>query len=226
MNKKTVYIDMDGVIVNFQTGIDRLSAEVRAQFPNDKNIDEAEGIFGLMDPFEGAVEAVVKLANSDKLDVFILSTAPWRNPSAWSDKLAWIQDHFGEDEDSPLYKRVILSHRKDLNQGDFLIDDRKKNGAEDFGGLHIHFGEANEKEQRDGSFPDWDSVLKYFRDQDLLDDRWDDILEWVDVSEDSDGFQIEDDVEKHYWRGYNLGYRGKTLDDYVNRHLSGSGEEK
>ena len=127
MNKKTVYIDMDGVIVNFQTGIDRLSAEVRAQFPNDKNIDEAEGIFGLMDPFEGAVEAVVKLANSDKLDVFILSTAPWRNPSACSDKLAWIQDHFGEDEDSPLYKRVILSHRKDLNQGDFLIDDRKKN---------------------------------------------------------------------------------------------------
>ncbi|MFN6315049.1 MAG: 5' nucleotidase, NT5C type [Rhodoluna sp.] len=169
MNKKTVYIDMDGVIVNFQTGIDRLSAEVRAQFPNDKNIDEAEGIFGLMDPFEGAVEAVKKLAASEKLDVFILSTAPWRNPSAWSDKIEWVHKHFGIEEDSPLYKRVILSHRKDLNKGEFLIDDRKKSGAADFDGLHIHFGDVSEEEGRDGSYPNWYSVIDYFEEQGLLD---------------------------------------------------------
>lgn len=169
MDKKTVYIDMDGVIVNFQTGIDRLPDEVRARFPGDKNIDEAEGIFALMDPFDGAIEAVKKLAASEKLDVFILSTAPWLNPSAWADKIKWIHTHFGLEKDSPLYKRVILSHRKDLNKGDYLIDDRKKNGAQGFDGLHIHFGDINEKEERDGSYPNWDSVIAYFEEQGLLD---------------------------------------------------------
>lgn len=219
MDKKTVYIDMDGVIVNFQSGIDRLPEEVRAQFPGDKNIDEAEGIFGLMDPFDDALEAVMRLADSEKLDVFILSTAPWLNPSAWSDKIAWIHKHFGEDEDSPLYKRVILTHRKDLNKGDFLIDDRKKNGAGEFEGIHIHFGDVNEKEQRDGSFPDWDSVLEFFREQDLLDDDAHEILDWVSSDNSSDPFQAEDDVEKYYYRGYNLGYRGKVLNDWVDRQL-------
>ena len=37
--------------------------------------------------------------------------------------------------------------------GDYLIDDRLRNGAEKFNGEHIHFG--TEK------FPDWNSVLKY-----------------------------------------------------------------
>ena len=52
-----------------------------------------------------------------------------------------------------LYKQVILSHHKNLNQGDYLIDDRTANGAGKFKGKHIHFG--TEK------FPDWESVLKY-----------------------------------------------------------------
>jgi len=46
-----------------------------------------------------------------------------------------------------------LSHHKDLNAGDFLVDDRDKNGAGEFGGEFIHFG--NEK------FPDWITVREY-----------------------------------------------------------------
>lgn len=56
----------------------------------------------------------------------MLSTAPWHNPSAWSDKVKWIQHYFGEEKGSALYKRLILSHHKNLNQGDYLIDDRTK----------------------------------------------------------------------------------------------------
>ena len=41
---------------------------------------------------------------------------------------------------SALYKRLILSHHKNLNQGDYLIDDRTKNGAGKFQGEHVHFG--------------------------------------------------------------------------------------
>ena len=115
------------------------------------NYDEVEGIFGLMEPMPKAIEAVHQLA--EKYDIYVLSTSPWHNPSAWIDKIKWIHRYFGEDKNSVLYKRVILSHHKNLNQGDYLIDDRTANGADKFKGEHIHFG--TEK------FPDWESVLKY-----------------------------------------------------------------
>lgn len=209
MDKKTVYIDMDGVIVNFQSGIDRLPEEVRAQFPGDKNIDEAEGIFGLMDPFDGAIEAVKRLAASEKLDVFILSTAPWLNPSAWADKIKWIHTHFGLDKDSPLYKRVILSHRKDLNKGDFLIDDRKKNGVDRFAGRHIHFGKANEEEQCDGAFPDWASVTEFFEKEGLLHQA-------------ETGWDWGSDYEREYHRGRTMGLTEKEALDRADR-VTGKG---
>ena len=92
--------------------------------------------FGLMNPMEGAIEAVNKLA--EKYDVFILSTAPWENPSAWADKVKWVKKYFNE----VFYKRLIISHRKDLCKGDYLIDDRGKNGTSDFEGEWIKFGEG------------------------------------------------------------------------------------
>ena len=147
--KKIVYIDMDNVIVDFPTGIAKLDEKTRQQYKG--NYDEVEGIFGLMEPMPKAIEAVNQLA--EKYDIYVLSTSPWHNPSAWIDKIKWIHRYFGEDKNSVLYKRVILSHHKNLNQGDYLIDDRTANGADKFKGEHIHFG--TEK------FPDWESVLKY-----------------------------------------------------------------
>ena len=86
----------------------------------------------------------------DKYDIYILSTAPWDNLSAWSDKLEWVKRYLGE----VCYKRLILSHHKNLNAGDYLIDDRKKNGAADFKGELILFGSER--------FPNWESVVKVF----------------------------------------------------------------
>lgn len=147
--KKIVYIDMDNVIVDFPTGIAKLDEKTRQKYKG--NYDEVEGIFGLMEPMPKAIEAVHQLA--EKYDIYVLSTSPWHNPSAWIDKIKWIHRYFGEDKNSVLYKRVILSHHKNLNQGDYLIDDRTANGADKFKGEHIHFG--TEK------FPDWESVLEY-----------------------------------------------------------------
>ena len=88
---------------------------------------------------------------ADLFDTYILSTAPWENPSAWSDKAVWVRRHLG----TVAHKRLILTHHKHLNHGDFLIDDRTANGADRFGGEHLLFGS--------GQYPDWDSVVAYLR---------------------------------------------------------------
>lgn len=145
-----VYIDMDGVIVDFQTGIDKVDPQIIDEYGDD--LDDIPGIFGLMEPRPGAIEAVNAIWDSGKYDVYILSTAPWDNPTAWSDKIAWVHQHFGQHKDAPLHKRLVLSHNKHLNRGDYLIDDRKANGASEFEGEHIHFGP-------DGDYADWPDVL-------------------------------------------------------------------
>ncbi len=148
---RRLYLDMDNVLVDFASGIARLSAAVRNDYK--ERLDEVPGIFSLMAPMPGAVAAFQTLANL--FDTYILSTAPWQNPTAWSDKLLWVQQHLGE----AAYKRLILTHHKDLNTGDFLVDDRTKNGAGDFRGELLLFGSKE--------FPDWTAVVRYLREQAL-----------------------------------------------------------
>ena len=145
MQKKILYIDMDNVLVDFGSGINQLSDETQKKFADD--LDEVPGIFSLMAPLGDAIVSFKKL--SKMYDTYILSTAPWENATAWSDKLTWVKKYLG----AQAHKRLILSHNKNLNLGDYLIDDRTANGADKFLGELIHFG--SEK------FPNWESVCKY-----------------------------------------------------------------
>ena len=155
MSKRKLFFDMDGVLVDFQSGIDKLSDETKKEY--EGRLDEVPGIFALMEPVEGAIEAVHKL--QEYYDVYILSTAPWKNPSAWSDKITWIIKHFGE----LFKKRVILTHCKNLCHGDFLVDDRGKNGASEFAGEWIEFGSA--------FYPSWEDVVDYLLDPEQRDGK-------------------------------------------------------
>lgn len=47
-NKKRVYIDMDNVLVDFASGINRLDEATRAEYAG--RLDEVPGIFAMMDP--------------------------------------------------------------------------------------------------------------------------------------------------------------------------------
>ena len=148
-----IYVDMDNVIVDFKHAIRELG------LPEDtKDADNIDGIFGKMVPMPGAIDGFNELVEMGH-DVYILSTAPWNNPSAWSDKLIWVKKYLGENA----YKKLILSHHKNLNAGDYLIDDRLHNGAlgwEEKGRL-LRFGYDD-----DGTpfqYPNWDSVLEFFR---------------------------------------------------------------
>ena len=159
--KKVVYIDMDGVLVDFKSALIE-----RRLDPDMEDADDIVGLFSEMQPFEGAVEAFQTLRRMKEFDVYILSTAPWKNPSAWCDKLQWVKKYLGEDAE----KRLILSHHKDLNWGSYLIDDREKRGANKFGRMEgqtwIHFG-CNGCNDDDCilPLPDWNSVLDYFQNE-------------------------------------------------------------
>ena len=76
------------------------------------NLDEVPGIFSKMEPIEGAIEAFHEI--SKHYDCYILSTGPWDNPSSWTDKLLWVKKYLPE----VAYKRLILSHHKNLNKGE------------------------------------------------------------------------------------------------------------
>lgn len=137
--RKIVYVDMDGVLCDYIGYCNEHNLN-----PNDT--DNEAGLFFSLKPIAGAIEGFRKLM--EYYDVYVLSTAPWENVTALSEKNAWIKEYLPE-----AYKRVIYSHNKHLCVGDYLIDDRLKNGSEKFTGELIHFGTDK--------YPDWDSVLKY-----------------------------------------------------------------
>lgn len=153
MKKKILYCDLDGTIADFEK-------EMNLNIPGWRNMTEEEvdervtqmcldnpNIFHNLEPLPNAVETVKKLF--DHFEVYFLSTPMWKSPESFTGKRLWIEEHFGD----LAIKRLILSHRKDLNIGDYLIDDRTHNGAGEFTGEHIHFG--TEK------FPTWESVYNY-----------------------------------------------------------------
>lgn len=146
MIKKIVYFDMDNTLVNFQSGIDQIPIEVQKHY--EGHLDDVPGIFAKMKPIDEMVELFNKMVDDERYDVYILSTSPWDNPTAASEKVAWVKKYLPK-----AYKNVILSHHKHLNVGDYLIDDRTANGAGEFGGELIQYG--TEK------FPTAESIENY-----------------------------------------------------------------
>ena len=137
MKKKTIFIDMDGVIANFAKAAEEGGWKHRP----DKHVN-----FGELEVMPGAAEALRKL-NQD-FDIFIASTPPWDRPDMWGAKREWIAEHF------PYLKRkLILTHRKDLLIGDILIDDSRWRGQPDFKGAWLWFG-TNQR------CLDWPSTLE------------------------------------------------------------------
>ena len=123
--KKIIYIDMDGVISDF----DKAAKEGGWTYRPDKHVD-----FRNLDLIEGAQSAMIKL-NQD-FDIFIATTPPWDRPKVWGEKRDWIAEHFPW-----LKKKMILTHRKDLLIGDILIDDTRWRGHPDFKGHWYWFNQ-------------------------------------------------------------------------------------
>ena len=147
MIKKIIYIDLDGVVADFNKG--RKDHPLGNITPYIGKPYKLPGLYENLEPIKNSIESVNKILNHPSFELFFLSTAPWENSSAWSDKNKWVKRYLGKSA----YKQLILSHNKHLNIGDYLIDDRTANGAGQFTGEHIHFGSPQ--------FPKWQSVLDY-----------------------------------------------------------------
>ena len=135
--KKIIYFDLDGVMADF---------DGKPSYKDDPTIP-MEGFFASLDPIDGALEAFRKL--SPHYECYFLTTVPWSNVYGGTEKRIWVEKMLGE----LAFKRLITSHHKNLQIGDYLIDDRTANGAGEFLGEHIHFGTER--------FPNWAAVLKY-----------------------------------------------------------------
>ena len=146
MNKKVVYFDMDNTLVNVDSAIHQLSDYQKEKYSG--RLDEMPGIFAIMNPIDEMVELFNTMSEDERFDCYVLSTSPWENPTAASDKIEWIKNYLPK-----AYKRVILSHNKHLNVGDYLIDDRTANGAGEFGGELIQYGTDK--------FPNAESIKNY-----------------------------------------------------------------
>jgi 5'-nucleotidase len=155
MHKKLLLCDMDGVVADFHHGILSVHPTLTLAGENyeieehivDSIVLNDKYFFQNLIPLEGSVDAVKELMKY--YEVHFCSTPMESVTHSYTGKKEWLNTHFGDKA----YKNLILTHRKDLCLGDYLIDDRIKNGVDKFRGEHIHFGVD--------PFPNWESVLKY-----------------------------------------------------------------
>ena len=128
MEKLTIFIDMDGVLANFDKAKQSHPDFEKKGFRPDLTLD-----FSKFEPMPGALEAVRDLIEMGH-DLFIATTPPWNHPDAWGQKRHWVEEHLPQ-----LKRKMFLTHRKDLLIGDVLIDDSTYRGQRDFKGTFIHF---------------------------------------------------------------------------------------
>ena len=147
--KKLIFVDMDGVIADFDKQAEIWAAKlgITGEEFKERKLYRQKGFYLSLDIMPGAKEAIDELKKH--FEIRFLSACSWSNVDSFTEKRIWIEKHFGEWSE----KRMDLTNRKDLTMGHFLVDDRTKYGAEDFIGEHIMFG--NEK------FPDWEVTKKY-----------------------------------------------------------------
>ena len=138
-NRKIIYIDMDNTLVDYAGHAKELNIN-----PNDAK--HVPNFFRELKPIPGAIDAYNLL--NKYFDVYILTTCPWSNPMAMVEKLEWVNEWL-----PCARKKLIISHHKELNAGDYIIDDTRLNGVDKFKGEHIQIGSCE--------FPNWDSVIKY-----------------------------------------------------------------
>lgn len=174
-----IFIDMDGVIVDFDA----------YRLDNEMTVDEVKytpGAYRNMKPIPGAVEAVKRLIELG-FDVWIATKPPTGGTHAYSEKAEWIIEHLPE-----LKRNIIITHDKGLlgDDQDFLCDDRPhKANCEQFKGTLIRFVDGYH----------WSQALKYFEVVSEKEQLVVDILTIIMNRISQDGWNCEKSMYDEYW---------------------------
>jgi len=112
------------------------------------HIDKAKP-YAEMEPEPGAVKAFEHLSQS--YDTYILASRPYNNPESWCDAVRWCESNLGVRA----WNRVLVSNRKDLVMGDYVIDAHPdRYGLPASMWTVIHYGED--------PYKTWDDVVTFF----------------------------------------------------------------
>lgn len=128
--KRRVFIDMDGVIVDFEAYMQKWGL-------TGDQVKKIDGAYRAMKPMPGALEAVLSIIGMG-FEVWVATKPPTGVPFAYGDKAAWVMHYLPE-----LKRRIIVTHHKGMlgRPGDILIDDRPhKAHCDEFVGELIVFG--------------------------------------------------------------------------------------
>lgn len=122
--KKIIYLDLDGVLANFNAGVKR---EIKSI---DEDVPECyeKGFYRNLPVMPGAIEFVNRLIASDKYEIYIASKPVTKTFYCPSEKYEWVNEHF-----PMLIRKMFLTCDKGLLRGDYLVDDHLK-WAEKFEG--------------------------------------------------------------------------------------------
>lgn len=123
-----IFIDMDGVICDFDKSFTSLKNE------GEKYPQKKESFWTGLEPMPGALEAIQQLRAAGH-EVFIATAPSKKNPCCYSGKRIWIGEHIG----MWLVKNLFIITDKSLIIGDVLIDDNDStHNQKDFQGHFIH----------------------------------------------------------------------------------------
>lgn len=145
MSKYTIFIDMDGVLANFD-------GQVKSpKMPGSGLPSEMlhKGFFLQLGVMEGAKEAIAELEKLETVELFIATKISTKNLHAATEKMQWIEEHFPS-----LLKNIFIACDKTKLRGDMLIDDFQR--WKNFPGHFFHFDHANPKQS-------WQDAVAYIK---------------------------------------------------------------
>jgi len=146
-DKKIIYIDMDDTLCDYASAYQRIKkTETSVEYPQS-----LKGFYLGLEPLSDAIETYHWLAEQNRLSVYILTAPSIMNPLCYTEKRLWVEKWLGMEA----VDRLIISPRKQLLKGDFLIDDKQAGRGQDiFEGKLIQFGSK--------AYPNWKIVRHYF----------------------------------------------------------------
>ena len=159
---KTILIDFDGTIADWDEAIQRNLTNVEAELEHwslwDRYPDHHEEVHKIIHkkgftesllPFPNALSVLKRL--SEKYQVFICSAIHPDFKYNSDEKLAWISRFLGPQ----WVNKTILAADKTMVRGDVLIDDKPRvTGSATPTWQHIHYGSSQ--------CPNWDAIEKQF----------------------------------------------------------------